>query len=71
MQITAFDETSAAALTKFLEDRDFAVYRIDPNTLEASPLGSVSVARAPSQLAAHLKVGLARHPGMPVRLDLH
>jgi hypothetical protein len=71
LQITAVDETSAAALTRFLEDRDFAVYRIDPNTLEASPLGSVSVARAPSQLAAHLKVWLSRHPGMPVRLDVH
>jgi len=71
LQITAVDELSAAALGKFLENRDFAVYRVGSHTIEASPLGSVNVARAPSELAAHLKVWLARHPGMPVRLDVH
>jgi hypothetical protein len=71
LQVTAVDELSAAALRRFLEDRDFAVYRVGEHTLEASPLGSVNVTRAPSQLAAHLKVWLALHPGMPVRLDVH
>ena len=71
MQVTAVDELAASALGKFLEDRDFAVYRVGAHTLEASPLGSVNVSRAPSELAASLKVWLARHPGMPIRLDVH
>jgi hypothetical protein len=71
MQVTAVDELTAAALGRFLRERDCAVYRTGTLTLEASPLGSVSATRAPSQLAAHLKEWLARHPGMPVRLDLY
>ncbi len=70
MQVTAVDELTAAALGRFLREKDCVVYRTGSLTLEASPLGSVSATRAPSQLAAHLKEWLARHPGMPVRLDL-
>lgn len=71
MQVTAVDELSAAALGRFLRERDYAVYRTGSTTLEASPLGSVSVALAPSQLATHLKEWLARNPGMALRLDVH
>lgn len=71
LQVTAVDEVSAAALGRFLEDTGFAVYRIGSHTLEASPLGSESVAAAPLQLATHLKEWLVRHPGMAVRLDVH
>ena len=42
MQVTAFDELTAAALGRFLRERDCAVYRTGTLTLEASPLGSVS-----------------------------
>jgi hypothetical protein len=70
MQVTASDELSAAALGRFLRERDCAVYRTSSLTLEASPLGSVSASRAPSALATHLKEWLSRHPGMAVRLDL-
>jgi hypothetical protein len=71
MQVTAVDELTAAALGRFLRERDCAVYRTGALlTLEASPLGPVSATGAPSQLAAHLKEWLERHPGMPVRLDL-
>jgi hypothetical protein len=71
LQVTAVDEMSAAALGRFLEDTGFAVYRIGSHTLEASPLGSESVAHAPLQLATHLKEWLVRHPGTAVRLDVH
>jgi hypothetical protein len=71
MQVTAADELSAAALGRFLRERDCAVYRTGPLTREASPLGSVNAARAPGALAGHLKEWLARHPGMAVRLDVH
>ena len=54
MQVTAVDELSAAALGRFLRERDCAVYRTGSHTLEASPLGSVSAARAPGALAGHL-----------------
>ena len=71
MQVTAVDEMSAAALGRFLEDAGCAVYRNGPHTLEASPLGSESVAHAPLRLATHLKEWLIQHPGMAVRLDVH
>jgi hypothetical protein len=70
MQVTAVDELSAAALGRFLREKDCAVYRTGTHTLEASPLGSVNAARAPGELAAHLKEWLGRNPGMVVRLDL-
>jgi hypothetical protein len=71
MQVTAADELSAAALGRFLRERDCAVYRTGSLTMEASPLGSVNAARAPGALAGHLKEWLARHPGMAVRLDVY
>jgi len=71
MQVTAVDELSAAALGRFLRDRSCAVYRTGSHTLEVSPLGSVSAARAPSHLATHLKEWLMRHPGNPVRFEVH
>ena len=71
MQVTAVDELSAAAIGRFLRDRDCAVYRTSSLTLEASPLGSVSAARAPGELASHLKEWLTRHPGSAVRLDVY
>ena len=71
MQVTAVDELSAAALGRYLRERDCAVYRTGSHTLEASPLGSVSAARAPGALAGHLKEWLSRNPGMAVRLDVY
>ena len=71
MQVTAADELSAAALGRFLRDRDCAVYRTGSHTLEVSPLGSVAAARAPGQLASHLKEWLMRHPGNPVLFEVH
>ena len=71
MQVTAIDELSAAALGRFLRERDFAVYRTGSTTLEASPLGSESAELAPSKLATHLKEWLTRNPGMALRLDVH
>jgi hypothetical protein len=71
MQVTAVDELSAAALGRFLQDRSCAVYRTGSHTLEVSPLGSVSAARAPSQLAAHLKEWLVRNPGSAVRFEIY
>jgi hypothetical protein len=71
MLVKAADELSAAALGRFLEERGCAVYRLDPLTLEANPLGSLSAARQPSQLADHLKDWLVKHPGMAVLLDVH
>jgi len=71
MQVTAADELSAAALGRFLRDRGCAVYRTGSHTLEVSPLGSLSAARAPSYLAAHLKEWLVRHPGSALRFEVH
>src|SRR5437773_11537714 len=71
MQVTAVDELSAAALGRFLRERDCAVYRTGSHTLEASPLGSVIAARAPGARAGHLKERLAPHPGPAARLDLY
>lgn len=71
MQVTAADELTAAALGRFLRERSCLVYRTGLHTLEVSPLGSVAAARAPGQLANHLKEWLLRHPGTPVRFDVH
>jgi hypothetical protein len=71
MQVTAVDELTAAALGRFLRDRECAVYRTGTLTLEVSPLGSLSAARAPSQLATHLKEWLVHHPGSALRFDVH
>jgi hypothetical protein len=69
--VKAVDEVSAAALGRFLQERGCAVFRVDSLTLEASPLGSLTAERQPSQLAEHLKEWLVSHPGMALRLDVH
>ena len=71
MLVKAVDEVSAAALGRFLREREYAVFRIDSLTLEASPLGSLTAELQPLQLAEHLKEWLVRHPGMAVLLDVH
>ena len=70
MQLSTVDEASAAALARFLGDRDFAVYRTGRTTLQVSPLGSIDASRLVPHLASDLKEWLVESPGMPVRLDL-
>jgi hypothetical protein len=70
MQVTAVDELAAAALARFLRDRDCAVYRPPgSDTLQVSPLGSIQAELAGPLLAAHLQDWLLEHPGTAVGLD--
>jgi hypothetical protein len=69
MQIRTVDDPSAAALARWLRERNCAVYRPAPTELDVSPLGSINADLAAPELAQLLQTWLREHPGYAVLLD--
>jgi hypothetical protein len=69
MQVRTVDDPSAAALARWLRERNCAVYRPAPNELDVSPLGSINADLAAPELAQLLQTWLCQHPGAVLLLD--